>query len=82
MQKVEACGGRAKALVAAKKVYFGVGGGITGFLTELRKQGGSGEVIWETTGTGAGVERCILEVHRVSAVPGVPALSDQVTENS
>ncbi|KAI4089051.1 MAG: hypothetical protein LQ348_005117 [Seirophora lacunosa] len=64
MQKFEEPGGRARALVAAKKVYFGVGGGIDEFLGVLRKNGGEGSLVWETEGMGSGVGRCILEVTR------------------
>ncbi|KAL8961045.1 MAG: hypothetical protein Q9193_002347 [Seirophora villosa] len=64
MQKCEEPGGRARALVAAKKVYFGVGGGIDEFLGVLRKNGGEGRFVWETEGMGSGVGRCILEIAR------------------
>lgn len=48
--------------MAAKKVYFGVGGGVDEFLGVLSGRGGQGRVIWETDGVGSGVERCIVEV--------------------
>lgn len=50
----------ATALVAAKRVYFGVGGGVDEFLSELEGRGGRAtQVAEETT---AGVSRVILEV--------------------
>lgn len=52
----------ARALVAAKKVYFGVGGGVEEFLAAVRARGGTGEVVWES---GGGVGRVILEVVRL-----------------
>ena len=53
-------GGRARGLVAAKRVYFGVGGGMEEFLRVLRGLGGEGAVVWETGG--GGVRRIIVEV--------------------
>ena len=51
---------KTKALVAAKRMYFGVGGGIDGFVGEVEKLGGKvTEVAEETT---AGVSRAILAV--------------------
>ena len=52
---------RARALVAAKRVYFGVGGGVDEFLTVLGHLGGEATVVWETE-SAAGVGRVILEV--------------------
>lgn len=52
--------GRAKAWIAAKKVYFGVGGGVDEFVREIERLGGSSTVIFETKDTGVG--RVILEV--------------------
>ena len=46
------------ALVAAKSVYFGVGGGVHGFLDCLRKEGGTSETAWEVD---EGVGRVILK---------------------
>lgn len=63
-RRFEEHGGRARALVAAKKVYFGVGGGVDEFLSVLREKGGDGKVAWETEGMGIGVGRCVLEVTR------------------
>ncbi|MCJ1434698.1 hypothetical protein MMC27_004067 [Xylographa pallens] len=56
---------RAVALVAAKRVYFGVGGGIDEFLAVLAEIGGYGRCVWDSSegeGGGHGVGRCILEV--------------------
>ncbi|KAL8720668.1 MAG: hypothetical protein Q9225_002497 [Loekoesia sp. 1 TL-2023] len=53
-----------RALVAAKRVYFGVGGGVDEFLDVLRERGGEGKEIWATEGMGSGVGRCIVEVTR------------------
>ena len=47
-------------LVAAKKVYFGVGGGVDEFVKTLEERGGNAKVVWESEG--AGVGRVILEV--------------------
>ena len=58
--KAQEQGSTAKALVAAKRVYFGVGGGIDEFLRVLGGLGGRGHVVWESQG--AGVGRVIIEV--------------------
>lgn len=50
-----------QALVAAKKVYFGVGGGVDEFLKELDERGGKGTLVWETGEKARGVTRCIVE---------------------
>jgi protein-histidine N-methyltransferase len=52
--------GTAKAWVAAKKVYFGVGGGVDEFTRELELLGGRSIIIFETKDTGVG--RVVLEV--------------------
>ena len=52
--------GRAKALVAAKRVYFGVGGGVDEFLQALQKLHGEAAPVWELASPGVG--RVILEV--------------------
>ncbi|KAI4151831.1 MAG: hypothetical protein LQ341_000840 [Variospora aurantia] len=62
MRGCEGEGGKARALVAAKMVYFGVGGGIDEFLSVLKEKGGEGNSVWETKGMGYGVGRCIREV--------------------
>ena len=46
--------------VAAKKVYFGVGGGVDEFVKVLAEHDGKANVVWESRGTGVG--RVILEV--------------------
>ncbi|MCJ1378417.1 hypothetical protein MMC17_001515 [Xylographa soralifera] len=56
---------RAVALVAAKRVYFGVGGGVDEFLAVLTEMGGYARCVWDSSeaeGGGHGVNRCILEV--------------------
>ena len=50
----------AKAWIAAKKVYFGVGGGVDEFAREVQGLGGMCTTIWKTQGTG--VERVVLEI--------------------
>lgn len=58
----EARGRTAKALIAAKKVYFGIGGGVDDFIAILREKGGHARMVWESEGEG--VVRLILEVTR------------------
>lgn len=60
LSTAEKRGGEARALIAAKKVYFGVGGGVDEFLEVLVARGGTGKVVWESVGGGVG--RLILEV--------------------
>lgn len=48
-----------RRLVAAKCVYFGVGGGLREFELEVMRQGGSVETVWETA---HGVARAVVEV--------------------
>jgi protein-histidine N-methyltransferase len=52
--------GEARAWVAAKKVYFGVGGGVDDFEREIRRAGGSVDVLVQTSDTGVG--RVVLDV--------------------
>ncbi|KAK5052594.1 hypothetical protein LTR84_002459 [Exophiala bonariae] len=52
--------GDAKAWVAAKKVYFGVGGGVDDFVRQIESQHGEVRLLYETSDTGVG--RVILEV--------------------
>ncbi|KAL8920174.1 MAG: hypothetical protein Q9208_006420 [Pyrenodesmia sp. 3 TL-2023] len=59
-------GGRVNWLVAAKKMYFGVGGGVDEFLAMLRARGGEGNAVWHTDEMGGGVGRCVLEVTRAA----------------
>lgn len=56
--------GTARALVAAKRVYFGVGGGVDEFLTVLSGTDGGAREVWATEVEGAGVGRVVLEVRR------------------
>lgn len=58
----EAQGGTAKALIAAKKVYFGIGGGVDDFIATLHENGGQASIVWVFEGEG--VDRVILEVTR------------------
>lgn len=55
---------KAIALVAAKRMYFGVGGGINEFMAVLEELGGTGRYVWDSSQEerGQGVGRCILEV--------------------
>lgn len=54
--------GAGRALVAAKKMYFGVGGGVDEFQAEAARRGmASEEVEFEELGKG-GVRRCVVEV--------------------
>ncbi|KAL9585665.1 MAG: hypothetical protein Q9212_001402 [Teloschistes hypoglaucus] len=61
MHRSKKRGDVAQALVAAKKVYFGVGGGVDEFLKELDERGGKGTLVWETGEKARGVTRCIVE---------------------
>ncbi|KAH5009600.1 hypothetical protein HBH69_163160 [Parastagonospora nodorum] len=57
-----------KAVVAAKRVYFGVGGSVDGFRMEVGEKGGvAGEIEFEgLDGEGeGGVRRCLVEVQMV-----------------
>ncbi|EZG02921.1 hypothetical protein H106_06454 [Trichophyton rubrum CBS 735.88] len=53
-----------RALISAKKVYFGVGGGVNEFLSTLRDVGGSDEfkALTKLTISDAGVMRTVLEI--------------------
>ncbi|KAL8742125.1 MAG: hypothetical protein Q9184_008301 [Pyrenodesmia sp. 2 TL-2023] len=68
MRRSEEVGERRRAswLVAAKKMYFGVGGGVDEFLAMLRDRRGDGKLVWETEEIESGVGRCILEVRRAA----------------
>ncbi|KAG6899944.1 hypothetical protein C0993_005067 [Termitomyces sp. T159_Od127] len=46
-------------LVAAKILYFGVGGGVEDFVARVKEQGGSVENVWEVT---SGVGRRVMSV--------------------
>lgn len=54
-----ACGPQATCLVAAKVLYFGVGGGVTAFVNAVEETSGKAETVWEKT---SGVGRKILSV--------------------
>ena len=60
LRGAESAGGKAVALVAAKRVYFGVGGGVDEFLRVLKNISGKANAVWESAGPGIG--RVILEV--------------------
>lgn len=54
---------KSKALIAAKKVYFGVGGGVDEFLAVLRNTSGDGMDVKELVDIKSeGVGRVVLEV--------------------
>ncbi|KAL5365814.1 hypothetical protein BJX96DRAFT_19866 [Aspergillus floccosus] len=56
-------GGRSRALVAAKKVYFGVGGGVDEFLAVFRGLTGNGVHVQEQLDVKSeGVGRVVLEI--------------------
>ena len=63
LESAEETHGRGRAFVAAKKFYFGVGGGVDEFLKVLSELGGRGVTIWESKDEGVG--RVIVEVQRV-----------------
>ncbi|ETN36891.1 uncharacterized protein HMPREF1541_07878 [Cyphellophora europaea CBS 101466] len=50
-----------RALVAAKKVYFGVGGGVAEFEREVAERGAGVRTVWHS-GDEGGVGRVVLEV--------------------
>lgn len=60
LKSAEETRGCGKAFVAAKKFYFGVGGGVDEFLGTLDALGGKGVMAWESEGEG--VRRVIVEV--------------------
>lgn len=51
---------KAKAWVAAKKVYFGVGGGVDEFLGEIKSRQADSTILLDTKDTGVG--RVVLEI--------------------
>ena len=53
--------GSSRALVAAKKVYFGVGGGVAEFEREVQERGAAVRTVWDS-GEEGGVGRVVLEV--------------------
>lgn len=62
LKKAEETHGRGRALIAAKKIYFGVGGGVDEFLKVLNEQNGQAVTTWESKEEG--VARVIVEVQR------------------
>ena len=60
LQAAKGHGKPARALVAAKRIYFGVGGGIDDFLVTLARLDGYGQLVWQSKD--AGVGRAIIEV--------------------
>ena len=56
----KASGGTAIGFIAAKRMYFGVGGGVDEFLRTLEELGGEAKMVWETEDTGVG--RVIMQV--------------------
>ena len=56
----KALGGTGTAFIAAKRIYFGVGGGVDEFHRILEDLGGEAKTVWETED--AGVGRVILQV--------------------
>lgn len=53
-----------RALIAAKKMYFGVGGGVDEFLQLLALLGGEAREVVTASKEGLGVARVVLEVVR------------------
>ena len=64
LKSAEETYGSGKALVAAKKLYFGVGGGVDEFLKVLNELGGKGETVWESKDKG--IRKVIVKVERAS----------------
>ena len=62
LESAEETRAHARALIAAKKIYFGVGGGVDEFLTILGELGGKGTTAWESKDEGVG--RVVVEVRR------------------
>ena len=56
----KASGGTAIAFIAAKRIYFGVGGGVDEFLGILEELGAEAKTVWEGEDTGVG--RIIMQV--------------------
>lgn len=67
LKSAEETGGSGRALVAAKKIYFGVGGGVDEFLKVLKELGGKGVTAWESKE--GGVSRVIVEVQSAGDNP-------------
>ena len=60
LKSAEGILGHGRALVAAKKIYFGVGGGVDEFLRVLSELGGKGTLVWESKDNGVG--RVIMDI--------------------
>ncbi len=60
LKGAQIAGGQATALIAAKRVYFGVGGGVDQFLGILAAFDGRATVAWESMDSGVG--RVILKI--------------------
>lgn len=60
LRKSAEAGGSAEALVATKRIYFGVGGGVEEFHKVLAEHGGKATEVWKSKGEGVG--RVILKV--------------------
>lgn len=65
LKSAEETHGHGRALVAAKKIYFGVGGGVDEFLKFLSRMDGEAATAWESKDEGVG--RVILQVQRAGA---------------
>ena len=54
LRAIKQKGSRPIALIASKKFYFGVGGGIDDFVAQLKQSGGNSQIVWQTKGEGIG----------------------------
>ena len=63
LEDAEKAAGKANAVVAAKRIYFGVGGSVDEFHNVLDRLDGRATTVWESEGPGVG--RVIMEVRRV-----------------
>lgn len=60
-ERRERAGGEARALIAAKRLYFGVGGSLDDFVDRMRGLGASIRTLFEETqGVHRGVVECLL----------------------
>jgi protein-histidine N-methyltransferase len=60
-ERAERPGGEARALIAAKRLYFGVGGSLDDFVDKMRGLGTSVRTLFEETqGVHRGVVECLL----------------------
>ena len=60
LEDARSADGDAEALIAAKKIYFGVGGSVDNFCAIVNDLGGHSVIVWESEGFGVG--RMILRV--------------------